>query len=304
MLMNGFLIIDKPAGLTSFDVIRQLRRSCKIRRVGHAGTLDPMATGVLPVAFGFATRLIEYLMAGEKVYRASMLLGAETDTQDAEGQILSTGAWAGVSRDQLMQACDRMTGLIHQTPPMYSALKRDGKPLYQLAREGIEVPRQARQIRIEAIRVDRFEPPEVDLRVTCGKGTYIRTLCHDLGRRLGCGAHLTALRREKNGIFDLRDSHPLQEIIDLAAAGASLPIISPAEALADWPGLIVGEEAAGRLKNGVAPRLEEVSGRAESGQCVRLLVRDRLAAVARVAADSEKLKTGDFELLKVFETPI
>jgi tRNA pseudouridine55 synthase len=302
--MNGFLIIDKPAGLTSFDVVRQIRRCCKMRRVGHSGTLDPLATGVLPVALGFATRLIEYLMAAEKVYQATLLLGAETDTQDAEGRILSTGDWSHVNRDLVEQACEAMTGKIMQTPPMFSALKQDGKPLYQLARQGIEVPRQAREIRIDSIEIVRFDLPEIDLRVACGKGTYIRTLCHDLGRQFGCGAHLTALRRAKNGVFDEDSSHPLEEIKALAAAGEPLPIISPAAALVDWPGLIVQGEAAGRLMNGVAPGKEEVSGMVEPGQLVRLMVEDRLAAVAKFVPDGEIARPGDFELLKVFTPAI
>lgn len=302
--MNGFLNIDKPAGLTSFDVIRQLRRCCHIRRIGHAGTLDPMATGVLPVALGFATRLIEYLMTGEKVYLTTLLLGAETDTQDAEGQVVSTGDWSQVTRSQVDEACAAMTGTILQMPPMFSALKRDGKPLYQLARQGIEVPRQAREIQIDSIEISRFEPPEIDLRVACGKGTYIRTLCHDLGAQLGCGAHLTALRRVKNGIFEQAGSHPLQEITALAAAGEPLPIISPAEALADWPGLLVQPDAARRLQDGVAPLESEVSGQAEAGQLVRLLVQDRLAAVAKFRPGSENSRAVDFELLKVFTSAI
>lgn len=302
--MNGFLNIDKPAGLTSFDVIRQLRRCCNIRRIGHAGTLDPMATGVLPVALGFATRLIEYLMTGEKVYQATLLLGAETDTQDAEGQVVSTGDWSQVKRSQVDEACAAMTGTILQMPPMFSALKRDGKPLYQLARQGIEVPRQAREIQIDSIEIVRFEPPEIDLRVACGKGTYIRTLCHDLGAQLGCGGHLSALRRVKNGIFEQADSYPLQEITALAAAGEPLPIISPAEALADWPGLLVQPEAARRLQDGVAPLEQEVSGQAETGQLVRLMVQGRLAAVAKFRPGSESPKAGDFDLLKVFTSAI
>jgi tRNA pseudouridine55 synthase len=298
--MNGLLIIDKPAGLTSFDVVRQVRRSCGTRRVGHAGTLDPLATGVLPVALGTATRLIEYLMAADKVYRATLQLGAATDTQDAEGRVTATGDWGSVTRAALERACAAMVGTILQTPPMFSALKQDGQPLYKLARQGIEVAREAREIRIEAIDILRFEPPLVDLQVACGKGTYIRTLCHDLGSQLGCWAHLTALRRTRNGVFDEATSHPLAEIVQRATTGAPLPLISPAQALADWPGLVVSGRAVERLRNGVAPRAEEVAGTAAPGQKVRLLVDDRLAAVASAPSHDGSPAGEVFELHKVF----
>lgn len=298
--MNGLLIIDKPAGLTSFDVVRQLRRSCNTRRVGHAGTLDPMATGVLPVALGYATRLLEFLMAGEKRYLATLQLGAATDTQDAEGQVTATGDWLPVTRQEVEANCQAMVGIIQQTPPMYSALKQNGKPLYKLAREGIEVFREARSVRIDSIEILRFEPPEIDLQVDCGKGTYIRTLCHDLGDRLGCRAHLTALRRTRNGIFDAAASHPLADIVRLAAEDSPLPLLSPEQALADWPGLEVQGDAVARLKNGVAPRLAELSGPARPAQLVRLMVAGRLAAIARFPSDSDGSADAACKLLKVF----
>jgi len=298
--MNGLLIIDKPAGLTSFDVIRQLRRCCRTRRVGHAGTLDPMATGVLPVALGYATRLLEYLMAGEKSYRATLQLGAATDTQDSEGQVTTTGAWQQISLPEVEAACRVLTGTIQQTPPMFSALKRNGKPLYQLAREGVEVHREARPVIIDSIEILRFEPPAIDLQVDCGKGTYIRTLCHDLGGLLGCGAHMTALRRTRNGIFEQAASHPLDDIVRLAAEDKPLPLLSPEQALADWPGLLVEDEAVARLKNGVAPRLAELSGSAQPGQLVRLMAADRLAAVARFPRGCGESAGAACELLKVF----
>ena len=199
--MNGVIVIDKPQGMTSFDIVRQVRRMCKVRRVGHAGTLDPLATGVLPVAVGWATRLVEYMMAGEKTYQATMKLGASTDTQDSEGQILEEKEWQHVDRAALDEAVASFVGDIDQLPPMYSALKKDGKPLYQLARQGIEVERQLRSIHIDSIVVDDFAPPLVTFTVHCSKGTYVRTLCHDLGQKLNCGAHMTALRRMSCGHF-------------------------------------------------------------------------------------------------------
>lgn len=296
--MNGLLIIDKPAGITSFDVIRRLRRCCQTKKVGHAGTLDPLATGVLPVALGSATRLLEYLMATEKVYRASLKFGAATDTQDAEGEVVATGDWRTVSPEALQNACAAMTGSIQQVPPMFSALKKDGQPLYKLARQGIEIAREAREVRIERIEVLAFEPPHAEIEVVCGKGTYIRTLCHDLGARLDCGAHLTALRRTRSGSFDVAKSYSLDAVEKLVAEAAPLPLISPAEALVEWPALQVLGKAVERLRNGVVPQAGELAGKVAPGQLVRLMVGEQLAALARSASEDE-IYPG-LKLLKVF----
>ncbi|HKL26631.1 MAG TPA: tRNA pseudouridine(55) synthase TruB [Desulfuromonadales bacterium] len=296
--MNGLLIIDKPAGMSSFDVIRRLRRCCRTKKVGHAGTLDPLATGVLPVALGSATRLLEYLMATEKVYRATLQLGAATDTQDSEGRVIATGDWHAVNAGAFEAACAAMTGTLSQTPPMFSALKKDGQPLYRLARQGVEVAREAREVRIESLEILAFDPPQAEIEVVCGKGTYIRTLCHDLGARLGCGAHLTSLRRTRCGHFDLADSCSLETIELLAGQDKPLPMLSPAQALADWPALQVLDGAVDRLRDGIAPQPDETLGEAAPGQRVRLMVGDNLAAVARRVAEEGPEKR--FELLKVF----
>ena len=298
MAMNGLLVVDKPAGITSFEVVRRLRRCCRTKKVGHAGTLDPLATGVLPVALGSATRLIEYLMATEKVYRATFELGAATDTQDVEGKVMATGDWRPVTREALQEACTAMTGTLRQVPPMFSALKKDGKPLYQLARQGIEVAREAREIRVENIEILRFDPPSAEIEVVCGKGTYIRTLCHDLGLRLGCYGHLTGLRRVRCGSFRLADSSPLGELERLAAAGAPLPLLSSAQALDHWPALQVRHEAVARLRDGVAPRCGDLVGELVPGERVRLMVGEQLAALAR--CKEEAGAEAGLKLLKVF----
>lgn len=302
--MDGLLIIDKPAGVTSFDVVRTLRRCCRTRKIGHAGTLDPLATGVLPVAVGQATRLIEYLMAGEKVYQTTLRLGVATDTQDAEGRVVAEADWQNVSREALDGACATLTGCISQVPPMYSAIKQNGQPLYRLARQGVEVEREAREVTIEAIEILRFELPEVDLRVTCSKGTYIRTLCHDLGVKLGCGAHLTALRRCRNGLFDEVDSVPLREIERMAAAGEDLPLLSPAQALANWPLVVIEGDVALRLKDGIAPKCGELTGQAEPGQRVRIMASGQLAAIATWPQQDGETIDAPLELLKVFPAVI
>ncbi|MGW8312939.1 MAG: tRNA pseudouridine(55) synthase TruB [Desulfuromonadales bacterium] len=299
--MNGILVIDKPPGVTSFDVVRQVRRLCKTRRVGHAGTLDPLATGILPVAVGSATRLVEYLMAGDKTYQATLELGAVTATQDSEGPILEEHDWQAVDRAALDGVIAGLHGEIRQLPPMFSALKKNGKPLYQLARQGIEVERQARTVRITSLTINVFDPPKVTFTVQCSKGTYVRTLCHDIGQKLGCGAHMTSLRRLACGRFDLEVSHSLEELQALADQEQPLPIISPADALADWPALQIDGAVLARLRNGVAPSLHELNyPKLIAGDQVRFLSGKNLIAVARYAPDARVDRPGDFVLLKVF----
>ena len=299
--MNGVLVIDKPSGMSSFDVVRRVRRMVKTRRVGHAGTLDPLATGVLPVAVGNATRLIEYLMAGDKTYRATLKLGSVTDTQDSAGQVLEEKPWQSVDRSAIEAAIEIFIGEIDQLPPMYSALKKDGQPLYKLARQGIEVEREPRKVVVKSLVIDEFSAPYLRFTVDCSKGTYVRTLCHDLGQILGCGAHMTALRRLACGRFNLATSHTLQELQDLFEQGRPLPFLPLAEVLDDWPALTVDGVILERLQNGVAPCLAELSGDQPAvGARVRFLAGDSLAAVARYTPGSLGRRPGDFELLKVF----
>lgn len=300
--MNGLLLVDKPGGMTSFDVVRRVRRWSGIRQVGHCGTLDPSASGVLPVAIGSATRLVEYLMAGAKEYVTTLRLGMVTDTQDGDGKVLENRPWAQVDRPALDAAIAGFVGAIRQVPPMHSALKRDGVPLYRLARQGVHVEREARDVFVESIEVLSVAWPDVILRITCGKGTYIRTLCHDLGQTLGCGAHMAALRRTRCGVFKAEHCHTVDALDRLVGEGGSLPLADAVAALADWPMLQVHADAMARLANGIAPSLAEVSG-AEAlvvDARVCLLAGDRLAAVGRYAPGGFNARRGDFELWKVF----
>jgi len=287
-------------------VVRWVGGWCGTRLVGHGGTLDPLASGVLPVAVGSATRLVEYLMAGDKEYLTTLSFGVVTDTQDGSGRIVATHPVDKLERRLLEAAVASLLGSVSQVPPMYSALKRDGVPLYRLARQGLDVDRAPRPVRIEAIEILEFSPPQATLRVTCGKGTYIRTLCHDLGQQLGCGAHMTALRRTRCGSFRLEGCRTLAQLEEMAAAGETLPLIAPADALAGWPGFQVHEAARKRLANGVAPALAEVSGTAAVvvGMPVRLLVDGALAAIARFVPGGEGGRPGDFALDKVFPEAI
>jgi tRNA pseudouridine55 synthase len=300
--MNGLLLVDKPVGITSFEVVRRVRRWCATRQVGHCGTLDPSASGVLPVAVGATTRLVEYVQGGDKEYLATLRLGIATDTQDADGQVVATADWQAVDQDRLEAALAGFRGDIQQVPPMYSALKRDGVPLYQLARRGLVVERPARPVRISTLELTALDLPEVTLRVVCSKGTYIRTLCHDLGRQLGCGAHMTSLRRTRCGTFRLADCATLGELEACAAAGRPLPLLPPAEVLVDWPAVQVLAAAALRLEHGVAPRLTDgwVSTALAVGQPVRLLAGARLLAVGCYRPGEADGRAGDYQLWKVF----
>jgi len=299
--LNGFLVIDKPRGVTSFDVVRTVRRALKVRRVGHCGTLDPMATGVLPVAIGEATRLVEFVMDGAKIYRGTLKLGETTDTQDAEGTILSRGAIDGIDRAQIEGVIATLLGPIQQLPPMYSALKRDGVPLYELARKGVEVERALRLIEIYRFELCSVDLPFVTFEVCCSKGTYVRTLAHDLGARLGCGAHLTALRRLQSGAFTEAEAIPLDRLQD--ASSGAVQLLPVAAALAALPALALSPEALIRLKNGVPPQMSEVGATQPlpaPGTIVTLCREQQMVAVARFDPERASETRGDFVLLRVF----
>ena len=210
-MANGIIIIDKPADWTSMDVCAKLRGILKTKKVGHAGTLDPMATGVLPVFVGQATRGVSFAESGEKEYVATLRLGLVTDTQDVSGRVLEEHPVA-VTAPDVAAALPRFTGDILQIPPMYSAIKVNGQKLYDLARQGREVERRPRAVTIFALElVQQLSPTDFQLRIRCSKGTYIRTLCHDLGQLLGCGGCMAALRRTRAAGYTLAESHTLEE---------------------------------------------------------------------------------------------
>ena len=229
--MNGILLVDKPAGWTSMDVCAKLRGALGERRIGHSGTLDPMATGLLVVFLGRATRAVEFAEADTKTYEAGLRLGLVTDTQDTTGTVLERHPIPMLSA--LPEAVlEQFRGEILQIPPMYSAIKVEGRKLYQLARKGKEVERPARPVTIHALeQTGRSADGDWLLRVACSKGTYIRTLCHDLGAALGCGGAMSALRRTRAGTFDLADAHTLEEILSAAAEGRAERLLLPVETL-------------------------------------------------------------------------
>ena len=274
--ISGVLVVDKPVGLTSHDVVQIIRKGTNIRRAGHTGTLDPRASGVLVILIGPAVRLSEYVSASDKRYQAVMALGASTDTYDADGTVTSTSA-IEVSENQFEEALTSFVGEIEQIPPPYSAVKVKGKKAYEMAREGEEVDLAPRKIKVYSLELLEWAPPEVVVDVYCSSGTYVRSLAHDLGEKLGCGAHLVGLRRTKSGRFTLRDAVPLRKLRDAFEAGNWYQYLIPAaEALSDWKSLELTHEQVESVRHGhrvavEAPMGDWIRGISEQGELVALM---------------------------------
>lgn len=248
--MNGILNVYKPAGMTSHDVVAILRRLTRMKRIGHTGTLDPMATGVLPVCFGKATKIVEFLSSEDKTYRCGMRLGLVSDTQDIWGQTVPVPAPLP-DPEAVRQTLYAMVGEIHQKPPMYSAVKVGGKKLYELAREGIEIEREARIRWIRSLDVESVEVTEVQFTVTCSKGTYVRTICHDAGQALGCGAVMTALERTASGVFTLETAKTLESLEALGKDGIQTILSGLDTPFVHLPAVDVDQQTARLLMHGV-----------------------------------------------------
>lgn len=300
--MNGVLVVDKPGGMTSHDVVRRIRRICKTRRVGHSGTLDPMATGLLLVAVGEGTRVVQFLVEGDKTYRAMLQFGAETTTQDAEGEVTAERPYDHLDEATVRQACAEMIGRQEQVPPMYSAIKIKGVALHRLARQGIEIERPPREIHVARLEVEELALPRLSFEVECSKGTYVRTLCHDLGRKLGSAAHLTALRRIRSGSFHIAEAVSLDWLAAADEAAIADKLLSVSSALRDYPACEVVSHGAERLGYGIPPQLTDLKDAADfpEGQKVLLTFEGRALAMARFAPSRNIEKRGDFELLRVF----
>jgi tRNA pseudouridine55 synthase len=301
-LPMGFLNVHKPAGWTSHDVVAKVRSLLKGAlgvpvKVGHVGTLDPMATGVLPLCIGKATKAAQYLVAEGKTYRAVMKLGERTDTQDATGTVLSRADQAvidGIDRSRVETVCREFVGPIRQLPPMYSAVKVAGAPLYKAARAGVEVERTPREVVIASLRILGIDGPLVAIEAECSKGTYIRTLCADIGDRLGVGAHLARLERLRVGPFALEQAVTLERIDAAIRSGAVEELLEPVDAvLAHLPAVVVDDATAGRLCHG-APVPAPAGGASGSNdawrrdQLVRIRKREGdVIAIGRMAVESE-----------------
>jgi tRNA pseudouridine55 synthase len=254
---SGILNIDKPAGMTSHDVVLHVRRLTGQRRVGHAGTLDPMATGVLLLCLGGATRVAEYLMAGRKEYQAVVHLGVATDTYDAEGTITGSVGSLHLRREQIVEALAAFRGTIQQVPPPYSAIRQEGRRLYELARRGIQVETPARPVEIHALELVAWDSPYLTLKIICSPGTYIRSLAHDLGRMLNAGGHLADLRRLASGSWHVQDAVKLDDLRGAIQLGHWLHLLHPMDAaLKDFERVDLSAELAIRVTQGQAIELE------------------------------------------------
>ncbi len=296
--MDGIVNVMKPAGMTSHDVVAKLRKIYHTRKVGHTGTLDPDAVGVLPVCIGQATRLVEYLTDKEKTYKTVMKFGSETDTQDASGEVIKTTELPTLTRDEFVAVTQQFIGEIQQVPPMYSAIKKDGQPLYKLARQGVEVEVEARPVVIHEIKVLMYQPESVMLEIRCGKGTYIRTLCQDIARAAGSSGHMAYLMRTKSGVFGAdtavqlskleASKHPEEYLMDMNTS------------LKDMPALTVQDAAMLiRVQNGLSQRIPGVAELEEGTLCRALDAAGELVAIGLVAKDDKQKSC--FQPNKVFK---
>ncbi|MFC1931057.1 tRNA pseudouridine(55) synthase TruB [Chloroflexota bacterium] len=255
--MDGILNINKPGGKTSFSVVAMVKRLSGERRVGHAGTLDPIATGVLPVCLGQGTRIVQFLLNATKTYRAQIELGVATDTYDASGKITHQGDPSGINKNQLELALAPFRGLIRQTPPMYSAVKYKGQRLYELARAGIRVEPKSRPVKIYSLDIIDWQPPVVTVEVECGKGTYIRSLAHDLGQSLGCGASLKSLIRLRYDPFDIKTAFSIPQLEDAFRYGYWQHFLHPIDTvLLHWRAIVVNNTTENIIKKGAPVVLE------------------------------------------------
>lgn len=285
-MIDGFIVIDKPAGITSHDVVSRVRRILGTRKVGHTGTLDPFATGVLPVAVNDGTKAIPFLDEGIKCYEAVMRLGVTTDTLDITGTVQTEADSSSVGLEQLVEALSGFTGSISQTPPMFSAIKQNGQPLYKLARKGIEVERKARQVEIIALDLLSFTPPYASIKVTCSRGTYVRSLADDIGAKLGCGAVLQDLRRTVSGPFTMGLAVSLEKLEDTAREGRLKTLfLSPHAALAHLADIELDDVACGNVRHGRSPAVQDlqlaVPPAADNGNLIRLSQNEKLVAVGQ-----------------------
>ena len=276
---SGILLIDKPEGVTSFEVVRQARRALQMRKIGHLGTLDPMATGLLPLCLLEATKLVPYLMPEAKVYRAKVRLGVATDTQDATGTVVATSE-ALPAPAQIYQAAAALVGEVTQVPPMYSALHCQGERAYRRARRGEAVDLPPRTVTVYELAVDEVAIPEFTMTVRCSQGTYVRTLAKDLGDALGCGAHLAALRRLAVGAFRVEEALTLAALAELGREELGQRIIPLSDCLLGMRPVEVGPDEARRLRQGQI--LVRAADDFTDGEQVRVLADAELVAVAQV----------------------
>ena len=298
--INGILNLNKPYGVTSMEVVRRLKRASRQRKVGHGGTLDPVATGVVPICFGRATRMMEYLVDGRKEYRAEIALGATTDTYDALGEVLEERPADGVTLADVEAALVPYLGVVPQVPPMYSALKRQGKRLYELARAGIEVEREPRDVVVHWTRLVDWSPPVISVEVGCGRGFYMRSFAHDIGQTLGCGAHLKSLERLRSGGFHVDDAVDLDDAEEHFIENTWPELIhAPDAALYELKAAIVGRRLEQTILHGQPLPPESRIPAAEDGaKCRAYGIDGTFIAVLKYHAESRRWRPD-----KVFHQP-
>ncbi len=284
--MTGVLIIDKPAGPTSHDVVTMVKKRLKARKVGHIGTLDPLATGVLPLCINEATKLARFLEKGEKEYLATIKLGEETDTYDSEGVVVAKGDITSITEEGIVSAINDFKGRIKQIPPMFSAVKMGGVPLYKLARQCMEVERKPRDVEIYSLKVTNITLPFIGINVICSGGTYIRSLAFDIGRKLGCGACLVSLRRMKSGIFSLKNSISVNDLKDLQEDILHNNIIPVERLFSNLPDIEVDAITADKIRDGVVPNAKTFgagvifSSSIRDNEMIRFTTNGRIIALA------------------------
>ena len=309
--MNGIIIIDKPSGKTSHDVVEDVKKALSVKKAGHAGTLDPMATGVLPVCLEEATKLVQFLSTDTKDYTATMLLGVKTDTQDIEGKIIARDD-PYVIHEDIEDIFFRFVGEIEQVPPRYSAVKYKGKPLYKWARKGITIEAPRRIIKIYDITIDEVNLPYITFRVSCSKGTYVRSLCSDIGEMLGCGACLASLRRTRSGSFFEASAISINELENTAGKWPPDHIIPLIDALPHIPAIYVDHKFARRLREGYQPvaetlRIYHIPSLAD-GDMVKFINEDsNLVSVAKMLCASDQIDSMDgkrqaAKIVRIFNT--
>lgn len=302
-MLDGFLVIDKPVGLTSHDVVARLRRFLGFKKIGHTGTLDPFATGVLPIALGEATKAIQFLDESVKEYQAVMRIGIATDTQDLTGKTLSEADWSLITEEKIREVFASFTGEMTQIPPMYSALKSAGTPLYKLARRGETVERQGRLIEISSLSIDRINLPDISFTIRCSRGTYVRTVASDIGDQLATGAHLRSLRRMSSGSFTLVDSVSLDMFTSLAADRVVDFIIPVSSTLVHLPELQLTPCGALHAKNGKALLVDDFLSSPvalSAGKRTRLMLDGELVAISEGGREEDLGKGRFLKTVRVF----
>lgn len=289
--MNGIIVIDKPSGKTSHDVVMDVKKILGIKKAGHTGTLDPLATGVLPICINEGTKLAQFFTSGTKDYRATMLLGVTTDTLDSDGKIV-TQRQINVGQEEIRLELNKRVGKIEQIPPQYSALKFKGKPLYKWARKGVNVVVEPRTVEIFGINIEDITPPYVTFAVSCSKGTYIRSLCADVGESLGCGACLTGLRRTRNGEFSDRLAISLENITDEGKKQILTKHVIPmVDTLTDFTSIEIDEALAGKIRSGHQPTAGNMNMYQfpflDAGAMIKFAKKNSLIAIGKVLYSSD-----------------